>query len=162
MTNSRFYEMALERIHRETQHLTSFCEELDKNPTEKKKRIIEYKRAKYRYAGATKVWCMFFHSHRVAEKNAETHYLIPQVNDIFITVPEYVACYNIAPEAEKRDYALYYGVIALADVEVAKHEAKLEGATDWERVELEERIGGLKYAKACLDDAWQRRKEVSE
>jgi len=36
----------------------------------------------------------------------------------------------------------------------------LSNAGDWEKIELEERIGGLKFAKECLDEAWQRRKEV--
>ena len=31
----------------------------------------------------------------------------------------------------------------------------------WERVELEERIGGLQFAMVCLDEAWQRRGEVT-
>ena len=73
-----------------------------------------------------------------------------------------MALYEGAPDDEKRDYALYYGVIAFANVEIAKLEAKLQNANDWEKVELEERVGGLKFAKECLDEAWQRRKEVTE
>ena len=46
--------------------------------------------------------------------------------------------------------------------EIAKLESKLENATDWEKVEIEERIGGLNFAKECLNEAWQRRKEVTE
>ena len=103
---------------------------------------------------------MFFHSHRVAEKNAQNHYLIPQVNDIFVTVPEFLEFYENAPDNKKRDYALYYGVLAFANDEIAKLEEKLTNASDWEKIELEERIGGLQFAKVCLDEAWQRRKDV--
>ncbi len=160
MENSTFYQIAVELIDAETKKLESFCNALDKNPIAKKNQIAEYKCAKYRYAGATAVWCMFFHSHRVAERNAQNHYLIPQVNDVFVTIPEYVALYENAPDDEKRDYALYYGVIAFADSEIAKLEEKLSFANDWQKIELEERIGGLQFAKTCLDEAWQRRKDV--
>ena len=160
MENSRFFQIALEIINTETKKLETFCDTLDKDPVTKKKKIAEYKCAKYRYAGATNVWCRFFHSHRVAGRNVETHYLIPQLNDIFIKIPEYVALYNNAPDGEKQDYALYYGTIAFTDSEIAKLEAKFENATDWQKIELEERIGGLKFAKECLNEAWQRRKDV--
>ena len=160
MGNSTFFQNAVNLINEETKKLESFCNELDKDPISKKKNIAEYKCAKYRYAGATAVWCMFFHSHRVADKNTQNHYLIPQVNDIFVTIPEYLALYESAPYDEKRDYALYYGVLAFANAEIAKHKEKLTTATDWEKIELEERIGGLQFAKVCLDEAWQRRKDV--
>lgn len=160
MGNSRFFEIALEMINAETKKLENFCDALDQDPVAKKKKIAEYKCAKYRYAGATNVWCRFFHSHRVAGRNTETHYLIPQLNDIFIAIPEYVAFFDNAPDNEKQDYALYYGTVAFADSKIAELESKLEHATDWEKIELEERIYGLKFAKECLDEAWQRRKDV--
>ena len=52
------------------------------------------------------------------------------------------------------------GASAFADSELEQLEAKMEFATDWERVELEERIGGLEFAKECLNEAWQKRKDV--
>ncbi len=159
MDNSRFFQLVRELIHTEIEKLDNFCAALDKDPIAKKSRIAEYKCTKYRYAGVTNVWCMFFHSHRVAERNALNYYLIPQVSEIFITIPEYVALYDNAPDDEKRDYALYYGVSAFTDFEIAKLKARLQNATDWEKVELEERIGGLKFAKECLDEAWQKRKD---
>ena len=160
MENLTFYQVAVELIDAETKKLESFCNALDKDPVAKKNQIAEYKCAKYRYAGATTVWCMFFHSHRVAERNTQNHYLIQQVNDIFVTIPEYMALYENAPDGEKRDYALYYGVIAFANTEIAKLEEKLPFANDWQKIELEERIGGLQFAKVCLDEAWQKRKDV--
>jgi len=162
MNPSTFFERAANLIHNETQKLEQFCAALDKNPIEKKQRIAEYKCAKYRYAGATNVWCRFFHSHRVAGQNAKTHYLIPQLNEMFIAMPEYVAFYDNAPDEEKRDYALYYGTLAFADAEIAESEAKLPHADDWQKIELEERISGLKLAKDCLSEAWQKRKDVAK
>ena len=160
METSSFFQIALDLINTETKKLENFCDVLDKDPVAKKNKIAEYKCAKYRYAGATNVWCRFFHSHRVAGRNAETHYLIPQLNDIFIAIPEYVALYENAPDCEKQDYALYYGTVAFADSEIAELKAKFENATDWQKIELEERIGGLEFAKECLNEAWQRRKDV--
>lgn len=160
METSSFFQIALDLINTETKKLEIFCDTLDKKPLEKRNRIAEYKCAKYRYAGATNVWCRFFHSHRVAVRNVETHYLIPQLNDIFIAIPEYVALYENAPDCEKQDYALYYGTVAFADSEIAELKAKFENATDWQKIELEERIGGLEFAKECLNEAWQRRKDV--
>ena len=76
--------------------------------------------------------------------------------------PEYLELYDNAPDEEKQDYALYYGTVVFADSEIDKLESRLVDATDWEKVELEERIGGLRFAKDCLDEAWQRRGEVIE
>ena len=92
--------------------------------------------------------------------DANHHYLLPDINDLFVSVPEYVALYENAADEEKQDFALYYGHIAFADSEIAKLKQKLESATDWEKVELKERIGGLSFAKECLNEAWERRKDV--
>ncbi len=162
MATSHFFQIALDLINAETKKLESFCDTLDKKPSEKKNRIAEYKCAKYRYAGATKVWCRFFHSHRVAAKNANNHYLMPDINEMFVSTPEYVTLYENAADSEKQDFALYYGHIAFADSEISKLKSKLENATDWEKVELEERIGGLQFAKECLNEAWEKRKGVIE
>ena len=100
MSNSRFYQLAIERINAERKRLDDFCEALDKNPMERKSKITEYKCARYRYAGLTNVWWALFHSHRTAERNVENHYLDPSINDVFITVPEYVVLYDNASEGE--------------------------------------------------------------
>ena len=59
-------------------------------------------------------------------------------------------------------HSLYYSMVAFAERELTELNKKLENANDWEKIELEERIGGLKFAKECLDEAWRRRKEVKE
>ena len=159
---SRFFEIALERINRETKALESFCAELDKDPAAKKAQIAAYKCAKYRYVGATAVWCMFFHSHRVHARNEGNHYLIPEVNEIFVQNKEYLALYDNAPAEEKLDYGLYFGVRAFGEAEIAKLESKLPSASDWEKVELTNRMEGLRAGIACLDGAWRERGDGNE
>ena len=88
-----------------------------------------------------------------------SHYLLLPYDQIFIQT-KYLGLYEAAPANEKPDYSLYYAMLAFADSELEQLEAKMEFATDWERVELEERIGGLEFAKECLNEAWQKRKDV--
>ena len=52
------------------------------------------------------------------------------------------------------------GRVGIADNAKKKLEEKIPSANDWEKIELEERIGGLTFAKNCLDEAWKRRKDV--
>lgn len=70
--------------------------------------------------------------------------------------------YEAATSNEKPDYSLYYAVLTLIKKELTEFEVKLPLATDWERIEIEERIGGLQFAKECLDEAWQKRKGDTE
>ena len=51
-------------------------------------------------------------------------------------------------------------MVAFAEKELAQLNEKIQNANDWEKIELEERIDGLKFSKECLDEAWQRRKDV--
>ena len=48
-------------------------------------------------------------------------------------------------------------MLAFIESETAKLESKLPHASDWETVELTERMGGLRFAKVCLDEAWSQR-----
>ena len=68
--------------------------------------------------------------------------------------------YKSAPDNEKPDFSLYYAMLEFTEREIAKLKEKNQNANDWEKVEIEERIGGLNFAKECLNEAWQRRKEV--
>ena len=72
----------------------------------------------------------------------------------------YEEFYQQASKDEKPDYSLYYAISAFSDLEIEKLNSNLQNATDWERIELEERINGLRFAKECLDEAWRKRKEV--
>jgi len=51
--------------------------------------------------------------------------------------------------------------VAFSERELNQLNEKIQNANDWEKIELEERIGGLKFAKECLDEAWRKRKEVT-
>ena len=55
MVNTKFYTLADEALAAECARIEAFTAELDKNPTEKKAQIAEYKCAKYRYATVSAV-----------------------------------------------------------------------------------------------------------
>lgn len=152
-----FYQTAMGLINAETKKLDDFCDALNNNKLEKKAKITEYKCAKYRYAGITNVWAMMYMNHRVGKRNCQTNHLAPKFNEIFVTFPSYVEIYNQAPDDEKTDFALYYGALAFSDYKIAELKSNILSAGDWERVELEERIGGIEFAKACINEAWQKR-----
>lgn len=161
MKETAFFPIALESIDRETKRLQAFCDTLDKQPAEKKKQIAEYKKAKYRYAGVSNVWAMFFFTHRLLGKHKDTHYLHPNVEPFLLSHPSYLSMYDNAPGEEKPEYGMYYGALAFTDTEIVKLEEKYPFANDWEKIELEERLDGMRFAKECLNEAWQKRKEVS-
>jgi hypothetical protein len=86
--------------------------------------------------------------------------LLQPFDEIFREHDEYLTLYEAAPTNEKPDHSLYYSMVAFAEREFTELNKKIQNATDWEKIELEERIDGLKFAKECLDEAWQRRKDV--
>ena len=96
-------------------------------------------------------------NHRVGKRNYQTNHLAPKFNEIFVTFPCYVEIYNQAPNDEKTDFALYYGALAFADFKIAELKSNILSAGDWEKVELEERLSGIEFAKACVNEAWQKR-----
>ena len=100
--------------------------------------------------------------HRKQNRIEYSHYVLVNFDKIFMERVEYFALYEAADANEKPDYSLYYALLAMTEKELAKLETNLENSSDWERIELEERIGGWRFAKECLDEAWQRRKEVIE
>ncbi len=161
MVNTRFYTLADEALSTECRRLCDFTDALDKAPAEKKEQIAEYKCAKYRYAAVSAIHvamhninrCRGFHDLKAF------HYLLLPFDELLKQHDDYLALYEAADEEEKPDYSLYYAMLAFAADETGKLENKLLHATDWEKIELEERLGGLQFAKACLDEAWQKRKE---
>ena len=159
---SRFFEIALERINRETKALESFCDELDKDPAAKKAQIAAYKCAKYRYASVSLIHSTVYNNNRCRKlHNIEySHYLLQPFDEIFKECAEYLSLYESATPSEKPDFSLYYAMLEFTERELAKLNVRRQNAADWEKVELEERIGGLNFAKDCLNEAWQRRKEV--
>ena len=162
--DSTFYILANALLSNECKRLCDFTDALDKDRAQKKERIAEYKCAKYRYAAVSLIDSTVCNNNRCRKLfNIEySHYLLQPFDEIFKEYAEYLALYESAPDGEKPDFSLYYAVLAFTEKEMHDLESKLEYATDWQKIELEERIGGLKFAKECLDEAWQRRGEVIE
>ena len=160
--DSTFFLFANALLREECKRLCDFTDALEKDPAQKKSRIAEYKCAKYRYAGVSAIHCLLQmnNSHRQKRNLEDTHYLLLHFDEVFRERSDYFSLYEAAPPDEKPDFSLYYGLLAVAEKELGEMEPKLPRATDWEQIELEERIGGWRYAIECLSDAWQRRKEV--
>ena len=161
--DSTFFLLANTSLGKECKRLCEFTDELDKSPLHKKERIAEYKCAKYRYAAVSTV-----HSLLQINNNGRKEHNIEYTNFVLLAFyerikdnSEYLSQYEAASASEKPDFSLYYALLTVIDNELAELEEKLTFATDWERVELEERIGGWKFAKECLNEAWKRRKEVT-
>ena len=159
MVNTKFYKLADEALSHECARIERFTEELDKNPTEKKAQIAEYKCAKYRYATLSAVHASIHNINRCRGLHdlSAFHYLLLPFDELFKQHGDYLALYDAAADADKPDYSLYYAMLAFIADETAKLESRLPHASDWETVELDERMGGLKFAKACLDEAWDQR-----
>lgn len=162
MGDSTFFRIANDLLHKECKRLCDFTDSLDKDPLQKKQKIAEYKCTKYRYAAVSLLHTTVYHNNRCRKlHNIEySHYLLQPYDEIFKVCDEYLDLYESASVNEKPDYSLYYSMVAFSEMELAQLYEKIENANDWEKIELEERIGGLKFAKECLDEAWQRRKEV--
>lgn len=158
MNDSIFFTQAHGVLSAECRRLEAFCEGLDADPSAKKERIAEYKCAKYRYAGVSRVDAMLYHCNRVMNMGN----LHLPTKDALEERPDYQAFVNGATEEDNLDYHMYYGVRAIAEKDASDYESKLEGATDWEKIELAERLGGLHFAIDCLDKAWAERKGVSK
>lgn len=159
MTNTRFYKLADEALSHECARIESFTDALDKNSAAKKEQIAEYKCAKYRYATISAVHASMHNINRCRGLHdlSAFHYLLMPFDMLFKQHEDYVALYEAADNSDKPDYSLYYAMLAFIADETAKLESKLPHASDWETVELTERIGGLRFAKACLDEAWDKR-----
>ena len=160
--DSTFFRIANDLLHKECKRLCDFTDALDKDPLQKKQKIAEYKCAKYRYAVVSLIHSTVYNNNRCRKlHNIEySHYLLQPFDEIFREYDEYLTLYEAAPTNEKPDHSLYYSMVAFTERELTELNKKIQNATDWEKIELEERIDGLKFAKECLDEAWQRRKDV--
>lgn len=159
MVNTKFYTLADEALSAECQRIERFTDELDKSPAEKKAQITEYKCAKYRYATVSAVHAAIHNINRcrgLHDLSAFHHLLLP-FDELFKQHADYVAMYDAADEADKPDVSLYCAMLAFIADEISALEGKMPLASDWETVELTERMGGFRYARVCLDEAWQRR-----
>lgn len=159
--DSIFYTLAHDAMNREIKRLEDFCENLDKTPELKKEQIAEYKCAKYRYAALSAIYASFYNNQRCRKlyNLSNTNYLLLPFYEYLTTSADYLALYEAAPESEKPDYSLYYGMLAFAKKQMAELEEKLPHANDWESVELTERLGGWRFGVECLREAWEKRGE---
>ena len=159
MTDTVFFTLVSQSLSAECRRLCDFTDELDRSPNEKKERIAEYKCAKYRYATVSLIHSTIRNINRcrgLHDMSAYHHLLLP-FDELFKQHGDYLALYDAADDADKPDYSLYYAMLAFIESETAKLESKLPHASDWETVELTERMGGLRFAKVCLDEAWSQR-----
>ena len=159
MVNTQFYKLADEALSHECARIESFTDALDKDLTEKKNRIAEYKCAKYRYATVSLIHSTIHNINRCRGLHdmSPYHHLLLPFDELFKQHEDYLALYDAADDADKPDYSLYYALLAFIESETTKLESKLPHASDWETVELTERLGGLQFAKVCLDEAWAKR-----
>ena len=164
MKDTTFYTEAYEAMREECRRICLFTDALDKNPAEKKERIAEYKCAKYRYAAVSLIESTIYNNDRCRKRFnlAYSHHLLLPFDEMFKEQTEHVAVYDTLPPDQQPDYSLYHAIAVFTLREIEKLEGKLPHANDWETVELEERLGGLRFAKACLDEAWHKRGEVIE
>jgi len=160
--DSAFFLAADDLLSKECKRLCNFTDSLDKAPLQKKENIAEYKCAKYRYASISVIHSIVRNNNRFRKlHNLEhSHYLLQSFDEIFKECTEYLALYKPAPDNEKPDFSLYYAMLEFTERKIAKLKENNQNATDWEKIEIEERIDGLNFAKECLNEAWQRRKEV--
>ena len=161
MTDTVFFTSVNQSLSTECRRLCDFTDELDRSPKEKKERIAEYKCAKYRYASVSLIHSTVWNNNeRRKEFNLKAyHHLLAPFDELLKTHDDYLKLCESAAEDEQPDYSLYYAMLAFVAQETEKLENKLSLASDWERVELTERIEGLQFARACLDEAWQKRKD---
>ncbi len=157
--DSAFFLIANDLLGKECKRLCDFTDFLDKTPLQKKEKIAEYKCAKYRYASVSLIHSTVHNNNRCRKlHNIEySHYLLQPFDEIFKECGEYLALYESAAPNEKPDFSLYYAMLEFTERELAKLKVKRQNATDWERVELTERIGGFEFAIECLNQAWQNR-----
>ena len=160
--DSTFYLLADTTLSKECERLSSFTDAIDKDSSRKKECIVDYKCAKYRYATVSLIHSLVRNNNRLRKShNLETSfYLMETFNEILAGHTEYFELYKSAPANEKPDFSMYYGILAFIEKELSILENNLLNANDFEKIELEERLDGLKFATVCLDEAWKRRGEV--
>ncbi len=159
--STNFFARAERALTEECGRLCRFTDELDQNKDEKKLRFMEYKCAHLRYAAVASVLRALQNNRRAQKRQdlSATHHLLPPFSELLQHTPEHLAHYNSTPEADRPEAGLYCGLCAYIDTLTTDLTAKREGAADWERIELDERLCGLAFARTVLDEAWQTREE---
>lgn len=157
MIQSAFYEAANRALSEECGRLLDYTAQLDEDQAKKTAQMAEYKCAMYRYAAISNVHSRFQQSNRLWERLSCSHYVIAPLNEALCLRPELLAEYEQA--ADKKSTGLYLGAVAYAEQKIAECQEQLSLASDWEAVELTERLGGYRFALRCLHNA---RKETEQ
>ena len=79
---------------------------------------------------------------------------------LFLASSAWVEAYETADEANRPDIALMGATLAFTEDKITEKRQKRAHANDWEAVELDERLDGYEFAKACLIEAWNNSMEV--
>ncbi len=153
VTEHAFYAYAHEALYAESRRLEAQIRHFDQHSDEKKANMADYKCLRFRSASVDSIRMMLYHGNRVYRRPA-VHL---DIENSLAARPDYLSICESAPTEERIDYKLYYGISAHIESNLAEHEADLIHASDWEAIELEERMGGLRFAKTCLDEAWDKR-----
>ncbi len=151
--DSAFYAYSHEALYAESQRLEALIQHFDQNPTEKKANMADYKCLRFRRASVDSIHMMLYHGNRVYQRSA----VHVDIENSLAARPDYLSICGSAPTNEIIEYKLYYGITAFIESKMNEYEDSLLHASDWEKVELTERIGGLRFAQACLDEAWSKR-----
>ena len=155
---SAFYHLSSSMLGKEYERLCELTDTLDKDPELKKEHIAEYKCAKYRSAAVGRIYNLLQYGYMVYHRSA----IHIDIENCINNNTELLFLCDNAPDEEKIDYKLYYGISFITEDMYKKYLEKLGHANDYERIELEERVAGLLYCKECLDEAWQKRKDVAK
>ena len=155
MNESIFAASALRLLSAEAGRLDEFTAKIGGDPVEKKKHMPEFKCAKYRYASVfiVKVTLEGILRSRKNRDLSSSRFLPVYYNDILQRHADRLAGYISADEAAKPDAALFFGLNALIDDRVGELDSNLEMASDWEKIEINERLAGFSAARECLERA---------
>lgn len=155
--NSGFYHKAFDAMEQETLRLCHFTDSLDKDPAMKEKNMAEYKCAKYRYAGLLRIQVAFYQNYRLMCSLDNPDFLSSYLEDALARRPEFVEICEKADIRDKAETKWYYATLAYVDEAISEEAQKISAADDWEKIEVQQRIDGFRFAKQCLEDGWNER-----
>ena len=151
MNESKFTATALGLLTTECSELTDLADSLAHD----KSRVAEFKCAKYRYASVfiVKVTLEGILRTRKNRDLSATDFLPEYYDAILRRNPERFDAYLAAEN--KPDAALYLCLNAFIDEKVSGLSDGIGFASDWEKIEADERLKGLSTARDFLERAWR-------
>ena len=151
MNETKFATTALGLLTTECLRLTDLADSLARD----KSRVAEFKCAKYRYASVfiVKVTLEGILRTRKNRDLSATDFLPEYYDAMLRRNPERLDAYLAAEN--KPDAALYFCLNAFIDEKVSGLSDGIGLASDWEKIEADERLKGLSTARDFLDTAWR-------